>query len=267
MSVDKAGTSVTVLAPNRLHPIGLGVDDAYVYFTEGIDFLGGPQSPGLYRIPKDGGGVETLETDDAGFGYGYLAIQGTTAFTEAVHPVFSPHLRRSDLTGQLPACSVYVANSRGRILLVVVAGSVVVFAHGLDNLTDAGALYQTSAQCGAGASLLGAVSNLRGMTGDDGSVYFTDDHGMFRQDLGGAASPFSIQSGNFPHAIVTVADSVVYSSQASGGIFRVAKSGGSSVTLLPNGPQFPRRFALDSDGILYWTNTNSGEIVKLALPP
>ena len=58
-SVAKTGGPATELAPNLAHPVGLAIDDAYVYWAAEDDGT-------VARVPKSGGAIEVLAMTDVG---------------------------------------------------------------------------------------------------------------------------------------------------------------------------------------------------------
>jgi hypothetical protein len=264
MRIDKVGGTASVVAPARARPVSMRYDAQlpYLYFTD--DYVapdGGTY--GLYRVPRGGGAIVTLDADGTGYGYAALGI-GASLCSAAVAPNGQgARVRCSSRAGppQTP-CYPYATSAAGATFPTIDGDSQYVYV--LD--TAAGAIMRADiGDCtGASAIVFASAPGARHIAFNGTNVMWvtaTEVWRLERANPGG--TPFLIASGF--NSLFTVAptpnNGAVISDKGAGTIIRIRYP---SITTVATGQIDAHYVIADTNDVLYWTNRSSGEVMKLS---
>jgi hypothetical protein len=258
--VPKLGGKPVALAETQ-GPVGIALDDAYVYWIgEG----------GMGRVPKKGGAPQVLGPPIPSDTVSFLALDDTFAYWTvsdgtvmrvpkdgSAAPVVLLTLGPSPLSPNGPPTPVGIAVGSDRVF----------FTASLDKATinelDSGELASIPKAGDAATTLAPAENTPWAVALDATTVYWTDnneDGGAVRSVPLGGGAPANVVGGlDSPANLAVLGDMLYFDAPgnpvfADGGISKVPKQGGAPVIVADNLPG-PTAMALD-DVCVYWIDDN-----------
>jgi hypothetical protein len=264
MAMRLDGGAPRALAPNRQHPVQLRVDSIFVYFTDDyVPPAGGTY--GLFRVPQAGGAVEPVDVEDGGLGYGALGKGGRMCSEAYAVDGGGVWIRCSDKNPpQQGSCYPYAQPARGARLPAIVGDSV--YAYAVD--PTASAIMRASLTDCTGASTTTYATTppgVRHLTFHGQFLVWVTASDVYHLDVTKTgAQPSLVATGFAGLASVTgyLQSGLVVADEARGEIAYV--HGPSTNLTLASGQSSPRGVASDAQGVVYWTNRASGQIMMIA---
>jgi hypothetical protein len=258
MRLDRHTGAVDELAADLSNPVGLRKSDDWIVFTN--DFGGtGDGTVGVFKVPKRGGAVERLDPVDER-GAGRLAVRAGVALSEAWSER-SVRVRRSevDLAGTGVDCEyVYESDGPGRITAI---GAVTDAAHFADSSTDA--ILRVGYDCGSAPTPFSPNQpGVRWLIGGTQRLYWITEDMVLRQRYSDAEPELVAGGLDDATGFTLLGSDVLVTSRSSGTVTRVSASAKDVLGCHQGGPW---GITDTDDGVIYWTNKDSGEIVELAL--
>ena len=240
----------TVVATGLAAPLGLAIDDAWLYFTD-------TNADNVMRVAKAGGAPVAIVPHQFAASeqpYG-IAVTSTHIFWTAY---FAAFIGRAGLAGETP---LMLSTGEGYATRIAVDDTSVywIIPGGIRKI----------GRDGGTAVAIGAQSGARDLVVDTTGVYLTSSGlssggGMVvRMGLGGEA-PMTLASGlNDPQGIALDATHVYWTEKGGGTVMKVPRGGGAA-TVLASGQQAPLGLAVVPAGV-YWTNSMGGTVMNVGL--
>ena len=240
----------TILATGLAAPLGLAIDDAWLYFTD-------TNADNVMRVAKAGGAPVAIVPHQFAASeqpYG-IAVTSTHIFWTAY---FATFVGRAGLAGETP---LLLSTGQGYATRIAVDDTSVywIIPGGIRKI----------ARDGGTAVAIGAQSGARDLVVDTTGVYLTNSGlssgggAVVRMGLGGEA-PLTLASGlNDPEGIALDATHVYWTEKGGGTVMKVPRGGGAA-TVLASGQQAPLGLAVVPAGV-YWTNSMGGTVMNVGL--
>lgn len=262
---DADGDAPTVLADNQRAPLGIAVDQHFVYWANVIQSWPPPAEAGtIMRAPKAGGGVIDLATD---------LVQPARV---ALHGDNVYWVTNQGLVGRTPkdgGLSQVLATGEQFLDVAVDEGHV----YAADPLPGAGAIVRVNLANGEAETLAGnggawAASTL---AVDEGHIYWADaavkrlmtaskvdllPQVLFEAPSGGSSAPGTLEG------LAVDAQNVYWAAprlcgSADGSIMSIAKEGGTPNILVSNRSLCGANLAVDGTSV-FWTEPDEGRVMK-----
>jgi hypothetical protein len=254
----KNGSDIPVaLAPDRTRPIALRALAQVIYWSE--DRVE-PFTGGIYSIPRFGGAISQLATDDA-LGFGLLVSGALDLYYESYPPAGgAASVARVSQTAPSgdPACITLPALGRVRALVLDTTG--------LYFYDDAAhAILVGGIDCnGATTVFAGNQIGVRGIAALGGTVYWITASAVFSLDSAKPnTTPTTVASGFVDlTAIVSWINGIAFVDGAGGTVHVIQ---GGVARQVASGQGDPRSVFVGTDDVVYWTNHASGEVMRLDL--
>jgi hypothetical protein len=240
----------TIVATGLTAPVGLAIDDAWVYFTD-------TNADNVMRVAKAGGAPVAIVPHQFAASeqpYG-IAVTSTQIFWTAY---FAAFIGRAGLAGESP---LLLSTGQGYATRIAVDDTSVywIIPGGIRKI----------GRDGGTAVAIGAQSGARDLVVDPTGVYLTSSGlssggGLVvRMGLGGEA-PVTLASGlNDPQGIALDPTHVYWTEKGGGTVMKVPRGGGAA-TVLASGQQAPLGLAVVPAGV-YWTNSTGGTVMNVGL--
>ncbi len=264
MRVDKAGGPPMVVAPARARPMQIRFDSnvPFLYFTD--DFVPpGGGTFGLFKVPRGGGAVTTIDVDGTGYGYGALANVGALCSAAVGPNGQGARVRCSSKAGppQTP-CYPYATAAIGATLPAMDGDLQYIFT--VDTAANAIIRAEVGDCTGANAVVFATSQQpIRHVVSNGAMVHWTTTTEVWRLDRNTpGGTPFLLASGfkslrglggTLGGAAIAVVD------EGAGAVFRVRYP---SVTTIAVNQGGPRHVISDGTDVLYWTNRATGEVMR-----